>query len=104
MQTTLPNTFNVSNVASIPLLRRWTTQMVIMNLLISEICYWTHIKYQLVEALIKIGKKEEKVIVEEGNLIPYLEVTYYQKEGSWNPDNHINIHLLLINLISLYVN
>ena len=46
-----------------------------------EICHWPHVKYQLVQAPIKIGKKEKKVIVEEGKLIPYLEVTYYPKGG-----------------------
>jgi hypothetical protein len=46
-----------------------------------EDCHWFHIKYQLVEVLIKIGKKEEKVIVEEGKSIPYFEVTYYPKGG-----------------------
>ena len=46
-----------------------------------EVCHWPHVKYQLVEAPIKIGKKENKVIVEEGKLIPYLEVTYYPKGG-----------------------
>ena len=46
-----------------------------------EVCHWPHVKYQLVETPIKIGKKENKVIVEEGKLIPYLEVTYYPKGG-----------------------
>jgi len=46
-----------------------------------EVCHWPHVKYQLVQAPIKIGKKENQVVVEEGKLIPYLEVTYYPKGG-----------------------
>jgi tetratricopeptide (TPR) repeat protein len=46
-----------------------------------EVCHWPHVKYQLVEAPITIGKKEKKVVVEEGKMIPYLEVTYYPKGG-----------------------
>ncbi len=46
-----------------------------------EVCHWPHVKYQLVQAPIKIGKKENQSIVEEGKLLPYLEVTYYPKGG-----------------------
>jgi len=46
-----------------------------------EVCHWPHVKYQLVETPIKIGKKKSNTIVEEGKLIPYLEVTYYPKGG-----------------------
>ena len=42
-----------------------------------EVAYWPSMQYQLVSATLKIGKKEEQVVVEEGNLIPYLEVKYY---------------------------
>jgi tetratricopeptide (TPR) repeat protein len=41
-----------------------------------EVSYWPSMQYQWVSANIDIGKKETKTIVEEGNLIPYLEVKY----------------------------
>jgi hypothetical protein len=41
-----------------------------------ETAYWPSMQYQRVEAPIRIGKKERRVVVEEGNLIPYLEVKY----------------------------
>ena len=41
-----------------------------------ETAYWPSMQYQQVEVPIKIGKKEKRVVVEEGNLIPYLEVKY----------------------------
>jgi hypothetical protein len=34
-------------------------------------------EYQSVSAVIKLGKNQERVVTEEGNLIPYLEVKYY---------------------------
>jgi len=46
-----------------------------------EVCHWPHVKYQLVQAPITIGKKEMQSIVEEGKMVPYLEVTYYPKGG-----------------------
>ncbi len=42
-----------------------------------EVSYWPSMKYQSVSAPIKLGKKEERTVVEEGNLIPYLEVKYF---------------------------
>jgi hypothetical protein len=36
-------------------------------------------KYQLVSVPIKIGGKKNKSTVEEGNIIPFLEATYYPK-------------------------
>ncbi len=42
-----------------------------------EVSHWPSMKYQVVSANIKLGNKEERAIVEEGNLIPYLEVRYY---------------------------
>jgi len=46
-----------------------------------EVAYWPSMKYQLVSAAIKLGKKEARVVVEEGNLIPYLDVKYFPKRG-----------------------
>ncbi|MBM3235914.1 DUF2271 domain-containing protein [Candidatus Poribacteria bacterium] len=43
-----------------------------------EVTYWPSMQSQLVSATIKVGEKEEQVVVEEGNLIPYLEVKYYR--------------------------
>jgi len=42
-----------------------------------EVAYWPSMEYQSTSANIKIGKQTSKVVVEEGNLIPYLEVRYY---------------------------
>lgn len=44
-----------------------------------EVSYWPSRQYQRVEAPIAIGKKDEHVVIEEGNLVPYLEVTYVHK-------------------------
>ncbi len=41
-----------------------------------EVSYWPSMQYQRVEAPIKIGRKDKRTVVEEGNLIPYLEVKY----------------------------
>jgi len=41
-----------------------------------EVAYWPSMQYQRVEAPIKIGRKDKHTFVEEGNLIPYLEVKY----------------------------
>lgn len=43
-----------------------------------EVSYWPSMQYQRVEAPITIAKKDAHVVVKEGNLIPYLEVTYDQ--------------------------
>jgi hypothetical protein len=42
-----------------------------------EVSHWPSMQYQLAEAAIELGKTEQRTIVEEGNFIPYLEVTYY---------------------------
>ena len=42
-----------------------------------EVAYWPSMEYQLVSATIDIGKTDQQVVAEEGNLIPYLEVKYY---------------------------
>ncbi len=41
-----------------------------------EVSYWPSMQYQRVEAPIIVGKKDEQSIIEEGNLIPYLEINY----------------------------
>ncbi len=41
-----------------------------------EASYWPTNLYQNVETLIKIGKKTNSVKIEEGDFIPYFEVTY----------------------------
>ncbi len=46
-----------------------------------EVSYWPSMQYQSVSATIKLGRKEERKVVEEGNLIPYLEVKYVPKGG-----------------------
>jgi len=45
-----------------------------------EVSSWPSMKYQLVSAAIKIGGKGDKSRVEEGNIIPFLEATYYPKK------------------------
>jgi len=45
-----------------------------------EVSYWPSMQHQFVSATIEIeGDKKADVKVEEGNLIPYLEVRYYPK-------------------------
>jgi len=41
-----------------------------------EVSYWPSMKYQMVEAPIKIGGERTRSVVEEGHFIPYLEVRY----------------------------
>jgi tetratricopeptide (TPR) repeat protein len=41
-----------------------------------EVTYWPSMQYQRVEVPITLGKDGERAVVEEGNLIPYVEVTY----------------------------
>ncbi|MFH1312448.1 MAG: DUF2271 domain-containing protein [Candidatus Eisenbacteria bacterium] len=41
-----------------------------------ETTYWPSMKYQMVEAEISVGAAEDRVVVEEGDFIPYLEVRY----------------------------
>ncbi len=41
-----------------------------------EVSYWPSMQYQRVEAPVTLAKKDEQVVVEEGNLIPYLEINY----------------------------
>jgi tetratricopeptide (TPR) repeat protein len=42
-----------------------------------EVAYWPSMEYQSTSANLTIGKQDSRVVVEEGNLIPYLEVKYY---------------------------
>lgn len=44
-----------------------------------EVSHWPSMQYQLAEATIELGKKEQRAVIEEGNFIPYLEVAYYPK-------------------------
>jgi tetratricopeptide (TPR) repeat protein len=44
-----------------------------------EVSSWPSMKYQLVSVPVKIGGKVEKSTVEEGNIIPFVEATYYPK-------------------------
>ena len=41
-----------------------------------EAHYWPSMKYQMVSAEVTLGDTEHKVVVEEGDFIPYLEVTH----------------------------
>jgi len=42
-----------------------------------EAAYWPSMEYQFISAKIKIGKNNTRVLVEEGDIIPYLEVKYF---------------------------
>ncbi len=44
-----------------------------------EASWWPSMKYQMVSANINIGESEKRTVIEEGNLIPYLEVEYYPR-------------------------
>jgi tetratricopeptide (TPR) repeat protein len=44
-----------------------------------EVSHWPSMQYQLAAATVELGKKKTKSILQEGNFIPYLEVTYYPK-------------------------
>jgi tetratricopeptide (TPR) repeat protein len=41
-----------------------------------ETHYWPSMKYQMVSAPISVGESEDRVVVEEGDFIPYLEARY----------------------------
>ncbi len=41
-----------------------------------EVAYWPSMQYQRVETKIAVGKKEAREVVQEGNMIPYLEVRF----------------------------
>jgi tetratricopeptide (TPR) repeat protein len=42
-----------------------------------EVAYWPTMKYQLAETSLTVGKKKDHAVVEEGDYIPYMAVTYY---------------------------
>ncbi|HEX9971103.1 MAG TPA: DUF2271 domain-containing protein [bacterium] len=44
-----------------------------------EVAFWPSMEYQSTKANFTIGKKDSKVVVEEGNLIPYVMVKYYSE-------------------------
>jgi tetratricopeptide (TPR) repeat protein len=46
-----------------------------------EVHYWPSMEYQMVSATIKLGETGGRTVVEEGNLIPYLEVRYFPEGG-----------------------
>lgn len=41
-----------------------------------EVMHWPSMQYQLVSAVIEIGKAVDRAVTEEGDFIPYLEVNY----------------------------
>jgi hypothetical protein len=41
-----------------------------------EVAFWPSMQYQRAEAMITLGKKDASTLVQEGNLLPYLEVKY----------------------------
>ncbi len=45
-----------------------------------EVAYWPSMEYQLSSAKINIGEKDSRVVVEEGNIIPYIEVKYFSNK------------------------
>jgi len=47
--------------------------------IIAESSFWPSMKYQRIEAEIKLGKKPVKKIIEEGDFMPYMEVSYFPK-------------------------
>jgi len=46
-----------------------------------EVNYWPSGEYQMVSTKIRIGKESDGTVVEEENLIPYLEVKYHAGAG-----------------------
>lgn len=46
-----------------------------------EVSFWPSMQYQAVAAPITIGKKDAKMVVKEGSLIPYVELNYFATEG-----------------------
>jgi len=45
-----------------------------------EVSHWPSFKYQSVEAQIRVNGKKDRVRVEEGDFIPYLDVTYLPEQ------------------------
>jgi hypothetical protein len=46
-----------------------------------EVKHWPSMQYQLVSAAVNLGEKADRTVVEEGNIIPYLKVTYFPVRG-----------------------
>jgi len=46
-----------------------------------EVAYWPSMQYQLVSAAVTFGEKGDRIIVEQGKFIPYLEVSYFPARG-----------------------
>ena len=44
--------------------------------------YWPSMLYQLVSATVTVGEGRDRGVIEEGNLVPYLEVTYVPAKTS----------------------
>ena len=44
-----------------------------------EVAFWPSMEYQSTKANFTIAKKDSRVVVEEGDLIPYLMVKYYSE-------------------------
>jgi hypothetical protein len=42
-----------------------------------EVAYWPSMQYQLVSAAVTLEEKGDRIIVEQGKFIPYLEVNYF---------------------------
>ena len=42
-----------------------------------EVAYWPSRQYELVSAAVNLGEKGDRTVVEEGNFVPYLEVSYF---------------------------
>jgi flagellar hook assembly protein FlgD len=41
-----------------------------------EVSYWPSMQYQAVSAAIELGREEQLSVVEQGDLVPYLEIKY----------------------------
>jgi len=46
-----------------------------------EVAYWPSMQYQLVSAAVNLEEKGDRIIVEQGKFIPYLEVNYFPVRG-----------------------
>ncbi|UCG91624.1 MAG: DUF2271 domain-containing protein [candidate division WOR-3 bacterium] len=42
----------------------------------AEVAYWPSMQYQRVEAPVTLARKPERIVIEEGRFIPYLEIKY----------------------------
>lgn len=46
-----------------------------------EVAYWPSMQYQLVSAAVNLEEKGDRILVEQGKFIPYLEVNYFPIRG-----------------------